>query len=187
MGSLTETDRELFWLAAEINNCADAARSLVTGETDHAPADLEAAKAIEARRLRRMYRAWFGFRDESEAPYRDARMLLVTCVLAQATIVRRQRAPGTPARAPADEKVALDASVSLVCRIVGALYPSLASQMSQPEREAKIGAAIESAASTEKRTAWVAIAAVWEGIEKGAPHPECWRKDWYDHQQSHRP
>lgn len=43
MGSLTETDRELFWLASEVNNCADAARSLVTGETDHAPADLEAA------------------------------------------------------------------------------------------------------------------------------------------------
>ncbi len=42
-----------------------------------------------ALRLRRLYRAWFGFRDESEAPYRDARMLLVSYVLAQATLLLR--------------------------------------------------------------------------------------------------
>jgi hypothetical protein len=98
MESLTEADRELYWLAFEVNNCAETARSLVVGDSDHAPAAVEAAKAVETRRLRRMLHASFGFREETGAPYRDARILLTTSILGQAGTVRLQRAASVSPR-----------------------------------------------------------------------------------------
>src|SRR5689334_15379611 len=41
MQALTEADRELFWLASEVNNCAETARSLLVGEADYAAENLE--------------------------------------------------------------------------------------------------------------------------------------------------
>jgi hypothetical protein len=182
--SLTEAVRELYWLTYEVHNCAETARSLAVGNSEHAPADLEAAMAVETRR---MLLAWFGLREEIGAPYRDARMLLTTSILGQAGIVRLQRAASVRASTDITANAALDASASLVCRIVGALYPTVASAMQDPARHARVRAAIESAASSDKRTPWPVIAAVWNGIEKGDPDPERWRKDWHEHQQSLRP
>ncbi len=186
--SLAPADRELFWLASEVNNCAESARSLVLGEADVLPADIEAGKGIERRRLQRMLLAWFGLRAESEAPYRDARMLLTAYVLDQAGFLRslRDGSLGSRPERSAEEDI-LSMGAVRASGAVAALYPSLATAMRNTERIAQIRAAIESAATSEKRTPWVLIAAVWSGIEKGAHDPERWRKDWYDHQHSDRP
>jgi len=185
--SLTEAVRELYWLTFEVHNCAETARSLVVGNSEHAPANVEAAMAVETRRMGRMFLASFRIREEIGAPYRDARMLLTTSILGQAAIVRLQRAASVGTSTDATANASLDASASLVCRIVGALYPTVASAMQDPDRQARVRVAIESAASSDKRTPWPIIAAVWKGIEKGDPDPERWRKDWHEHQQSLRP
>lgn len=186
--SLTKSDQELFWLASEINECAESARDLILGESDCPPADIETAKSIERARMQRMLLAWFGLRAESEAPYRDARMLLTSRILHQAGALRSLR-DGSGVSPPSldGEQAILNVGAVHASRVVAALYPALAIAMRDPDRLSQIRAAIASSATSEKKTPWVLIAAVWKGIEKGEPDPERWRKDWYEHQHSHRP
>lgn len=186
--SLDKSDQELLWLASEINECAESARGLVLGESDCVPEDIEAAKCIERRRMRHMLLAWFELRAESEAPYRDARMLLTARILHQASALRGLRdGSGVSRPSPAAEEEVLNMGAVHVSRVVAALYPALEPAMRDPDRLGQIRAAIASSATSDKRTPWVLIAAVWKGIEKGEPDPERWRKDWYEHQHSHRP
>jgi hypothetical protein len=191
LAALPQADKWLFKLASEINDCAESARGLVLGESDCVPADVETAKRIERRRLHRMLLAWFELRAESEAPYRDARMLLTGCVIDHANALRSQRAicddAGRLAQDSAAEGAVLEASAMRAASLVAALYPSLGAAMLEAERLAQIRAAIEAAATSDKRTPWILIAAVWNGIEMSAVDPERWRKDWHERQQSLRP
>jgi hypothetical protein len=187
LACLTDADRELLSLAAAVSDCAESTRSLILGESDYMPPDVEAAKGVERRRMQRMLLAWFGLRPESEPPYRDARMLLTACILEQAGFLRALRdGTGASSPGPAAEDAIVSMGVAHTASLVAALYPTLALAMRDAHRLVQIRAAIEAAATTDKRTPWTLIAAVWTGIGKGELAPETWRQDWDDYQHSHR-
>lgn len=155
-------DTMLLALADSVAGYVQYARDLVLRNGPQSAAK----KRQTLRRLSRMRLASLDLREETEAPYRDARMLLTSTILGFAALVRvEQRA----ADLPLAEAVALT---------VMDLYPTLAPKFADGRRVERIRAAIASAASSAKRVPWKLIAAVWTGLQRGEPDSEAWRQDW---------
>ena len=181
------TDRELLALASEVIASGESVRNLVLFGQRHEGlqvANIATAKRAERKRMLRMLLGWFGLREESLAtPYRDARMLLTGWVLFYGgALAQHRNGRGVSMPSHGSTEVLRYAGAEHVTRMVGALYPDLATEMRRSERTGLIRAAITSVGASEKRVPWIAITEVWRGIGKGEPNPERWRKDWHEHQ-----
>ncbi len=183
--ALTDADRELLALAAEVEKCAQSARNVVLQAHTQAHlarfGSVEAQKQLERRRMARMLLAWRGIGDEDAAPYRDARMLLASWVFFYAAEIRnvreleRRREIPLTLRGGNDARLAQKAEQ--VARIVAQHYPTLAAKLAEPDRIERIRAAIASAATSTRRKPWKLIARTWDGIDAGRSD-ETWRQDW---------
>ena len=177
------TDLELLGLCDELEQIVASARNLILSPSKVAWIPIAAAKDRTERRLRAMLRANRQLQDESDEPYRYARMFLTDGVLFYAKVVRNlgiekaKVAAQTRARA---EKLA---------HRVGRHFPALRARMSEEPRLDAIGKAI---ASCGTRPNWKAIAACWDGIEperehmRGERDPERWRIDHSEYKKEIR-
>jgi hypothetical protein len=112
--------------------------------------------------------AALGLREET-GPYRDARVLLVMSIRANAIELRREGRQRDGV-----------AQWTAVAKVVGGLlgfYPTLARAFDRARIE-RLHTAIVSTASSDKRIPWKQIAAVWTGISKGEVGVETWRQAW---------
>ena len=185
---LTDDDRELLALAAEVGQCAESARNLVLRAATQRhvarswPSIADAKRFEEVDRMRRMLLAWRALRPEDGAPYPDARMLLTEGVLFYGGI-RRVPIPGVTHEQTKHE---LRANAECLASLVASHYPTIAARLTEPDRIERICAAIASTATSAKRRPWKVIAATWDGIEASECDSEAWRQAYVKHQQRRR-
>jgi hypothetical protein len=187
---LTDADRELLALAAQVQQYAESARNLVLRADTQAHVarfgTVEAFKSQELQRMRRMLRAWRGLKDEDGAPYRDARMLLTGWVLFYAGVIRNggelERRGVFARTSPEANEAQLRAKAEQVAGIVAQHYPELAAKMAEPDRIERIRRAIASSATSAKKKPLKLLAATWDGIEKRPRNPARWGVDWNEHE-----
>jgi len=184
LATLSQADQQLVALAEELGDLAESVCSLVEdGPTAHdlRKEDWEDAKREARKQLERALRGAKNLREETGAPYRDARMLLTELIFSHGHALRMYRAaegPSAPTSEGEDTVIAVGASQAL--SFVGTFYPTLGAKMSEPARAEVARRAIDSVARSSHRVPWQLIAAVWGGI--GQEHdPERWRKDWTEH------
>jgi hypothetical protein len=124
----------------------------------------DAARALAALR---------GLRAHDGAPFVDARWLLTDAILFEARCMRAL-ASGDPKLRQARARIGADRAAAVVAEH----YPVLATRMREPERIARIEAAIASASTTARRRPWRLIAACFDGIEAQPISPEAWRVEY---------
>lgn len=162
--ALDPLDLSLVKLAGALEQLAQKARELA-GAPSETP-DIIARKGALLRRLSRTMLGTWGLKEETQAPYPQARMVFALSVINAARGLRLH------GKFDAETLSRLGGGVALVMMD---FYPAIANRFGGDRLE-RICKAIVAVASGGKTIPWKTIAGAWTGIEKGAQ--DNWRQEW---------